>query len=308
MNKNKFALGLLCLASASGAANAADIYKTDDSSLSIGGRVEARAESRDHDINDLSRARLKIEGETKITDSISGIAQFEHEFKNSSQKTRHLYAGIKSIIGNGTATLVYGKTNGSMSLVTDITDIQAAYGAVAADKYKVGKRIANSLAFNYTNKNGTSFAANYAGAEGKNKGDFDNGFSVGASQSFGDTGFIAGIGYAKQEKVGKKEKSQLDYALGYQFEKLYLGALYSDQRVGDKEGDGYDVVAAYKINSTYKATVGFGELHFDKGDDSRAVNADITAKWNKHFRTYAAVNRDLVNKDTQAMLGARYDF
>ncbi|EEZ39097.1 porin [Photobacterium damselae] len=308
MSKNKIALGLLSLASVSGAANAANIYKTDDSTLDIGGRIEARAEHRDDNISDLSRVRLKIEGETKITDSVSGIAQFEQEFKDNSQKTRHLYAGIKSVIGNGTATLVYGKTDGSMSLVTDITDIQAAYGAIAADKYKVGKRIANSLAFDYMNENGTSFAANYAGAEGKDIGDFDNGFSIGASQSFGDTGLIAGIGYAKQEKVDKKEKSQLDYAIGYQYKKLYIGALYSARRVGDKEGDGYDVVTAYKINSTYKATVGFGELHFDKGDDSRAVNADITAKWNSHFRTYAAVNRDLVNKDTQGMLGARYDF
>ncbi|PSU87613.1 porin [Photobacterium kishitanii] len=308
MNRNKLVLGLLCLASTSGAVNAASIYKADDSKLEIGGRIEARAENRDHDISDLSRTRVKISGETKLTDTISGIGVFEQEFKAKSEKTRHLYVGIKAFLDNGYATLVYGKTDGSMSAVTDLTDIQAAYGAIAADKFKVGKRVANSIAATYANDSGTTLSANYAGAEGKAKGDFDGGFSIAGSQVIADSGLIAGIGYAKQAKVEKKSKQQFDIGLGYQLDKLYLGALYTKQKVKDKTGNGYDLVAAYKINSTYKATIGFGELHFDKGDATRAVNTDITAKWNKQFRTYAAINYDTVNNTVQEMIGVRYDF
>ncbi len=110
-------------------------------------------------------------------------------------------------------------------------------------------------------------------------------------------------------KKGKeKEKSQFDVGMGYQIKQFYLGALYTNQKLGSKDADGYDVVAAYKINSIYKATLGFGELHVKDGDDTRAVNGDITAKWNKHFRTYAAVNYDTVIDKTQVMLGARYNF
>ena len=219
INKNKLALGLLYLATASGTVNAASIYKTDDSKLSIGGRIEARAENVDHGISDLSRARVKISGETKLTETISGIGVFEQEFKAESQKTRHLYAGIKAALNNGYVTLVYGKTDGAMSVVTDITDIQAVYGAVAADKFKVGKRIANSLATTYTNDFGTTLSANYAGAEGKEKGNFDGGFSVAGSQKMGETGFITAIGFAKQAKVQQQSKQQFDIGLGYQLNK-----------------------------------------------------------------------------------------
>ena len=308
INKNKLALGLLYLATASGTVNAASIYKTDDSKLSIGGRIEARAENVDHDVNDLSRARVKISGETKLTETISGIGVFEQEFKAESQKTRHLYAGIKAALNNGYVTLVYGKTDGAMSVVTDITDIQAAYGAVAADKFKVGKRIANSLATTYTNDFGTTLSANYAGAEGKEKGNFDGGFSVAGSQKMGETGFITAIGFAKQAKVQQQSKQQFDIGLGYQLNKLYLGTLYTKQKVKGKTGNGYDVVAAYKFSSIYTATIGFGELNFDNADDTRAANVDITARWNRQFRTYAAINLDTIKNDVQEMIGIRYDF
>ena len=308
INKNKLALGLLYLATASGTVNAASIYKTDDSKLSIGGRIEARAENVDHGISDLSRARVKISGETKLTETISGIGVFEQEFKEESQKTRHLYAGIKAALNNGYVTLVYGKTDGAMSVVTDITDIQAAYGAVAADKFKVGKRIANSLATTYTNDFGTTLSANYAGAEGKEKGNFDGGFSVAGSQKMGETGFITAIGFAKQAKVQQQSKQQFDIGLGYQLNKLYLGTLYTKQKVKGKTGNGYDVVAAYKINSIYTTTIGFSELNFDNADDTRAANVDITARWNRQFRTYAAINLDTIKNDVQEMIGIRYDF
>lgn len=308
INSKKLALGMLCLATVSGTVNAASLYKTDDSKLNIGGRVEARAENNDHNISDLSRTRLKISGETKLTETISGIGVFEQEFKAKSEKTRHLYVGIKAALDNGYATLVYGKTDGSMSVVTDITDIQAAYGAVAADKFKVGKRVANSLATTYTNDFGTTLSANYAGAEGTSKGDFDGGFSIAGAQAIGDSGFTTAIGYAKQAKVQQQSKQQFDIGLGYQLDKLYLGTLYTRQKVKGKTGNGYDVVAAYKINSRYKATIGFGELNFDQADDTRAVNADITARWNSQFRTYAAINFDTVHNDIQHMIGIRYDF
>lgn len=308
INKNKLALGLLYLATASGTVNAASIYKTDDSKLSIGGRIEARAENVDHGISDLSRARVKISGETKLTETISGIGVFEQEFKEESQKTRHLYAGIKAALNNGYVTLVYGKTDGAMSVVTDITDIQAAYGAVAADKFKVGKRIANSLATTYTNDFGTTLSANYAGAEGKEKGNFDGGFSVAGSQKMGETGFITAIGFAKQAKVQQQSKQQFDIGLGYQLNKLYLGTLYTKQKVKGNTGNGYDVVAAYQINSIYTTTIGFGELNFDNADDTRAANVDITARWNRQFRTYAAINLDTIKNDVQEMIGIRYDF
>lgn len=308
INKNKLTLGLLYLTTVSGTVNAATVYKTDDSKLNIGGRIEARAENTEHDINDLSRARVKIAGETKLTDAISGIGVFEQEFKAKSEKTRYLYAGIKTALDSGYVTLVYGKTNGAMSVVTDITDIQAVYGAVAANKFKVGKRIANSIATTYTNDFGTTLSANYAGAEGKVKGDFDSGFSVAGSQIIGDTGFITAIGFAKQTKVQQQSKQQFDIGLGYQLDKLYLGTLYTRQKVKGKTGNGYDVVAAYKINSRYKATIGFGELNFDQADDTRAVNVDITARWNSQFRTYAAINFDTVHNDIQQMIGIRYDF
>ncbi|WP_061012383.1 porin [Photobacterium leiognathi] len=303
--------GALCVSSFSSVVNAASIYADEGTSLAIGGRVEARAEYRDSDIIDLSRVRVNISGETLIGDGISGIGYFEQEFKASDNKTRYLYAGIKAAVGEGEAQVVYGKTAGAMSLVTDMTDIQAAYGAIAADKFKVGKRIANSIATFYTNDSGTSLGINYSGKHTIKADTFKHGFSIGASQALGDTGLTLATGYADQTMIKKgkeKEKSQFDVGMGYQIKQFYLGALYTNQKLGSKDADGYDVVAAYKINSIYKATLGFGELHVKGGDDTRAVNGDITAKWNKHFRTYAAVNYDTVIDDTQAMLGARYDF
>ncbi|WP_299015262.1 porin [uncultured Photobacterium sp.] len=308
MNNKHLICGVLCLGGIAGVANAADAVTVEYPSVKIGGRIEARAENRDSEIQDLSRARVNIAGESKITDTISGIAFFEEEFKKDLNKTRYLYAGVKAEVGDGEALLVYGKTKGSMGVVTDFTDIQAFYGAVASDKFKVGKRVANSIAATYSNTTGTLFCANYASAEGTESGAFDGGYSVGLSQKIGDTGLSAGIGYAKQSAVQKKDSTQFDVALGYQVDKVYVGALYSEQTVKGKKAQGYDIATSYKIDSTYKATLGFGELHFEDGDSTRAVNADITAKLTKQFRTYVAVNFDTVNNEMQEAVGIRFDF
>ncbi|WP_318499989.1 porin family protein [Photobacterium leiognathi] len=137
--------GALCVSSFSSVVNAASIYADEGTSLAIGGRVEARAEYRDSDIIDLSRVRVNISGETLIGDGISGIGYFEQEFKASDNKIRYLYTGIKAAVGEGEAKVVYGKTAGAMSLVTDMTDIQAVYGAIAANKFKVGKLLRTAL-------------------------------------------------------------------------------------------------------------------------------------------------------------------
>ena len=132
MNKKLIALAVAA-ASISSVATAAEVYSDETSSLAVGGRLEARAlmsedAAGDNQVSDKSRVRMNIAGKTDITDTVYGIGFYEGEYTssgtssdNGSVNNRHINAGIGGDFGKN----VFGKTEGSLGMITDFTDIMS---------------------------------------------------------------------------------------------------------------------------------------------------------------------------------------
>ncbi len=301
MNSKKLILSIL-ISSVANSAFAVEIIKTDDYSLNVGGRIEAVAANEKNKIKDWSAARVNIGGEAKINDRFSGIGFFESEFTAKKNKNRYVWAGLKTNIADGSLKTIYGKTDGAMGIVRDIVGIQAWYGAVSTSMDGINNRNPNSLLAHYDSGKGTQIKEYYSkGAEYKHKiskneekTKFFNEYSIAASQVIGDSGFTAGVGYGQKDKGKVKHASEFDLSLGYKIGNAYFAGLYTQQKLKGLTGNGFDLVAEYKFNDTFKSTIGYGEIRFKNGKEKSAANVDLTAQWAANLNS------------SQPSAGARY--
>lgn len=327
MNKNLIALAVAA-ATLSGAAQAAEVYSDETSSLAIGGRIEARAAVKDGDVTDNTRTRINIGAKSDITDSVYGLGFFEREFRagdsvkidgesiNVSPKdeNRKLYAGIGSDYGQ----VVYGKIDGSLGMITDFTDIMAYHGNEAGGKINAADRASNSLAYIGSFDN-LVVKANYVFDNGSN----EDGYSAGAMYTL-DMGLGFGAGYAQQEtgadKTDKTEK-QAFAAVSYAISDFYFAGLYQDARNtnGAEKVRGYELAAKYTMDKlVFTGTFNYLEDKDNSNSDDALANSyavDATYYFTNNFRTYASYKLDQAKTDVagernkdEFVLGARYDF
>lgn len=340
MNKNLIALAIAA-ATFSGAVSAATVYSDDSSSLNIGGRMEARALGLNGHISDDSRARVNIAGKTKINDDLYALGYYEAEMTgDDGHDNRYIYAGVGS---DKYGQLVYGKTDGSLGMITDFTDIMEYFGAEASNKIAAGDRTDNNLL--YTNTfGGLTVKANYV-ANGLNSDTTTNtqGFSVATKYDF-NNGLAAGIGYGQQKNqninadtnnlvnnlTAKQTFASASYTLGnlyvaglYQYAKN-VGYQYGYNDVSSQTYQGFSLASSYTINKVVlRSTYNFMENTDSKIKMANALDFDATYFLTPNFRTYAGYTINLLNKadatkiaatpaaslyDDQFILGARYDF
>ncbi|MDO6543300.1 porin [Photobacterium sanguinicancri] len=323
MNKNLIALAVAA-ATLSGAAQAAEVYSDETSSLAIGGRIEARAAVKDGDVTDNTRTRVNIGAKSDITDSVYGLGFFEREFRAGTEvagvkvspndENRKLYAGIGSDYGQ----VVYGKIDGSLGMITDFTDIMAYHGNEAGGKINAADRASNSLAYIGSFDN-LVVKANYVFDNGSN----EDGYSAGAMYTL-DMGLGFGAGYAQQEtgadKTDKTEK-QAFAAVSYAISDFYFAGLYQDARNtnGAEKVRGYELAAKYTMDKlVFTGTFNYLEDKDNSNSDDALANSyavDATYYFTNNFRTYASYKLDQAKTDVagernkdEFVLGARYDF
>ncbi|MBY5949150.1 porin [Photobacterium rosenbergii] len=322
MNKKLIALAVAA-ASISSVANAAEVYSDETSSLAVGGRFEARAvmaenDEGDNKVNDATRVRINVAGKTDITDTVYALGFWEGEYTDGNEvNNRHLNAGIGGDFGQ----VRYGKTDGSLGMITDFTDIMSFHGNEAGGKIAAADRTGNNLAyvgsFDLGGDNLT-VKANYVFEGEDNVNELTDGYSVGAIYAM-DMGLAFGAGYGEQSADDfDKDQKQAFGAISYTYGDFYVAGLYQDSK--DEFGDkirGYEFAAAY----TYGKTVFTGTYNYleDKDNDfdvADSIAIDATHYFNKNFRTYASYKfNNLDSKDVgkadasdQFVLGARYDF
>ncbi|MGF1691392.1 porin [Photobacterium kagoshimensis] len=318
MNKNLIALAVAA-ATLSGAAQAAEVYSDETSSLAIGGRIEARAALKDSVVTDKTRTRVNIGAKSDITDSVYGLGFFEREFKGNKgdDENRKLYAGIGSDYGQ----VVYGKIDGTLGMITDFTDIMAFHGNGAGEKIEAADRASNSLAYTGSFDN-LVVKANYRFKDAKEGEKKNDGYALGATYAL-DMGLRFGAGYAQQETGSEKTdkaNKQAFAAVSYEISDFYFAGLYQDARQGSNKARGYEVAAKYTLDKlVFSGT--FNYLKPRNVDNAEAaVNAyavDATYFFTNNFRTYASYKLDRAktevngkkerNKD-EIVFGARYDF
>ncbi|KAE8177000.1 porin [Photobacterium carnosum] len=324
MNKNLIALAVAA-ATFSGAASAATVYSDDTSSLAIGGRVEARAQGLNGNINDTSRVRLNIDANTKINDDLTAIGFWEREFKTQEATTadydndyneadgetsynRYLYVGVKS---NTYGQIVYGKADGSLGMLTDFTDIMEYYGNEAGNKIAASDRTSNNLA--YTGIfGGLTVKANYVANGKADESDVNTtGFSTAAKYDF-NNGLAMGVGYGQQKNQDTNYKQNLDanqtfasvsYTMGdlyvaglYQYARN-VGYLYSTADTTNTDYQGFSLASSYTINKVVlRSTYNFMENTDSNNKMANALDFDATYFFTSNFRAYAGYTINLLDK------------
>lgn len=335
MNKTIIALAVSAAAVASGA-NAAELYNQDGTSLTLGGRAEARMAMKDGKAEDNSRVRINIEGKTQITDSLYGIGFYEGEFTTNEQgqatdankgddglTNRYLYGGI----GGNFGEVTYGKNEGALGVITDFTDIMAYHGNSAAYKIAIADRTDNMVTYkgqfnDLGVKASYRFADNTTGETAKDSTDNGaNGYSLSAVYAIGESGVKLGAGYAKgdenifDEANGQKldtyrtyERDQYMLAASYEISDFYFAANYVDgsdkNKVDGSKQDnrGYELAAAYTMDKTvFTTTYNYLESKADskKKDVADNIAVDATYYFKPNFRGYVSYNFNLLDEDVQ---------
>ncbi|USH01975.1 porin [Grimontia kaedaensis] len=314
MNKKLIALAVAAVASTS--VSAAEVFNDGTSSMAIGGRAEARASIQDGDMTDNSRVRINVLGTTQIAEGAYGVGFFEREFKSDKEgdENRYIYAGIGTEFG----LVTYGKNDGSLGMITDFTDIMSYHGAGASSKIDVADRTDNNIAY-VGEFGGLTVKANYVGENDS----VEKGYSLGTVYAM-DNGLAMGLGYADQDTNAKLTESQIEAAISYSINNIYVAALYKDgeEKLSGVKKDltGYELAAAYKMGNT-KFTTTYNNAESKAGstksDTYDSIAVDATHYFNDNFRTYVSYNFNLLNENEVAtkkdaedemVFGLRYDF
>lgn len=220
------------------------LYSANGNKVIMNGRVEAIALEQQGKVNDKSRARIGLGGISSINDNLYGVGYWQGEFTtadngvtdaSSSATTRYAYAGLGGTFGQVT----YGKQDGTLDNVTDMTDIMAYFGDSASTKLNVGDRPDNTVTYqgsvgnltlkaNYRFQDGVVTQSNGVNVNGTNggtttTGTAQNGYSGSALYAIGDTGAKLAAGYANQG-----DSHEYMAGAGYTIGNFYLGGLYTN--------------------------------------------------------------------------------
>ncbi|MFT7053856.1 MAG: outer membrane porin protein LC, partial [Psychromonas sp.] len=275
--------------------------------LSVGGRAEVRAlfsDAVDGSMLDESRARINFEGETKISESLTGFAFMEYEIKPGSEaKNRYLFAGIGTQAGD----FSYGRQDTSSVQTSDMTDIASYHSGQQQYIDSASDKQSNNFVFANNSIKGLSLKTNYIanGDEDKTDAKPEDSFGISALYSM-DFGLDLGASYSDQD-----QENQMTLGAGYTFEDLYLAATYAMGSVAQNDDfTSLEVAAQYKFTKEFRMIAMYGMAEEDvAGDTEDFVALEGQYRFNKNLRTYASYKVNNLNDgEDELVAGLRYNF
>lgn len=319
-----------------GSVNAAEIYNKDSNKLDLTGKVSVGHlfSSDDAKNGDVSYARLGFNGQTQITDQLTGYGFWEHQFELSNSegddaqkgnKTRLGYAGLK--FGDA-GSLDYGRNYGLIYDALAYTDMLPKFGgdAAHADAFLAGRSTGVAT---WRNNNffglvdGLSVALQY---QGKNERT-DNGavrrsngdgyaMSLAYEYDFGlaVTGAYANIDRTtKQNQADRGEGDRAELwatAIKYDANQIYLAAMYGETHNATPINGGFankaqdfEAVAQYQFLNGFRPSLAYVS---SRGKDIESVgSADIykyasvgaNYYFNKNMVAYTEYRINLLDSD-----------
>lgn len=259
-------------------ANSAEIYKDEKSKLNIGGRVEVRGNISDankEDFNDISRARLHVIGEKKLTESVKIDGKYETEIKertgtvagsDSTFDTRYLYAGFKTDFGN----IYYGHQDNATTYLTNFSDMAEYYsGYINELNVNTSDRAKNVLRY-ALKRDGFTFQAS-----GNKNGDRNSeGFGAITAYAF-EGGFEFGLGYASSDETpyeggtDEQTNTMTIVAAKYTTDNFWIGSTFqtgeiSGETVKDDNFTAYDLYMGYFFENGGVFNVTYTDFSADK--------------------------------------------
>jgi predicted porin len=286
----------------SGAAAAATVYESEETTLKVGGRAEVRGlflnDTVDGTMLDKSRARINFAGETKISENVTGFGFMEYEIKpGGTAGNRELFAGLETTAG----AFSYGRQDTANVQIADFTDIasehsgQQQYIGSASDKENNTFLYSNTFADMFT------LNANYIAQENE---DMDAiGISGVATLDFG---LDLGASYSSQD-----DANQLTLGATYSMNDLYLGLTYAMGDVAEDDSfTSMEFAAQYKITKEFRVIGIVGMAQEDVAGDTEDFYAvEGQYRFTDNMRTYASYKlNNLDNGSDELLLGLRYDF
>lgn len=282
-----------------GTAGAAEIYNKDGNKLDLLGKIDAEHYfSNDDGVDgDQSYLRFGFDGQTQISDQMTGYGQWEYQAAlNTSEAegtansyTRIGFAGLK--FGNS-GSLDYGRNYGVMYDVGSWTDVLPEFGGDTYGADNFMEQRGNGM-LTYRNSDffglidGLSFALQYQGkndnpggeASGRSvQAENGDGYGLSATYALG-WGISAAAAYSSSDRTNGQ--NELDYGRGdkaqavsgglkYDANNVYLAAMYTHTenmtRIGsaDDDIDGYankadnfEAVAQYQFDSGLRPSLAY---------------------------------------------------
>lgn len=299
-------LGMMAINSA----NAAVVYKTDDTSLDVGGRLQVNLNSVEATKEDKAAieggARWRVKADSKIVDGFKALAfaewQVSSETSNNGKfDTRFAYVGVKS---DNYGQLVFGQNHTGLYNVMAKTDLFIDWGKKGNTYWELGGRQEGQAVYQY-DKNGLLLGASYQSA-GLDK--VDSGLALSAGYEFGKSFPIAfALGYDQYDiKDSSDDKQSFAASLsgGTHGEGLYLAAMYQLTQYDDSENkNGYELLSSYTFENDIQLMVSYENLEQDNATLVSAFVGEVSYKWNTNFKTYIEAEVGLADIDKVDALG-----
>jgi predicted porin len=326
-----------------GGAQASTVYNQDGTKLDIGGRVQGMYYGSDDDsiTNDQSFLRLKIDGETRISDELTGYGQIQYQVNTNGDDSelRYAFAGIKhDRFGN----FSYGRQDGLIAkAVNDYTDVLPEFGGDGLGKGTevFGTGRTNNLAQYVYTFDGLVLGAQFTGENNAQNGDdveingidtrsswkkgSAEGYALSANYNF-DMGISLGLAYnqagktsdqsslasfgdsedAKLTAVGMKYEANNWYAAAsyaYGEDHVFAGNGYAD------ESNGFEAVVQYDLGQ-WKPSLAYVNLNV-KNDEGQQYDESLTeyvsiGAWyyfNKNFNLYVDYQANLLDSSNTTL-------
>ncbi|MFA0087732.1 porin [Vibrio sp. 10N.261.51.F12] len=331
---------------ASGSALAAEVYNSDGTSLKIGGRAEFRGDfignggkEIDGTMENKSRFRINVGGETQISDNLTGFGFYEAEqgvnssgdsTATTSIKQRYMYAGIGTQFGD----ISFGKQDTAGVQISQMSDDGQIWTGAQKEFIAAGNEQANNaIAYSNVFADVFSLKASVIASDEKN----ENGYGISGIYST-PIGLDIGLGYAQNDfreldtngaVTGTGDADQFIGGLGYTIAALTLGATYTQGTYNFDNSSDKDDFSGVELSGTYKFDGGFRimaayqkqEIKPNVGDKEILSDFfELTGQYhfNKSLRTYLSykldnrsadeVSNNGNSADDTVRLGLRYDF
>ncbi|MDP5254439.1 MULTISPECIES: porin [unclassified Vibrio] len=326
MKKITLAISALLL---SNSALAATVYSDDEKELNIHGRAQGMYyfSGDDDSDGDQSYIRVGLSGKSQINQDYYAFGLYELEFKSNRRDdsdeddefdVRKGYIGVGADYG----TISYGRQYGAVTLVSDYTDIFPEFGneaaGVSSDLFGTGR---SDSVFKLTGHyQDLTVHASYQAENDEvvqTNGETDaSSFGLAANYKL-PYGFNVALGYNQGEGLDEADDQTLiTTAISYQYDKLYLAALYSDGENWAKDGSedgvdytGIEAVATYQVTEKLSALIGYNGLERDDEDtvDSYSIGGEY--QLTENFKTLAEYKiNDIEGEDDIFAVAARYSF
>lgn len=312
----------------SGSALAAEVYSSDGTSLNIGGRVEFRGDflgessgaELEGSMDNKSRFRVNVGGNTQITNELSGFGFYEAEQAvissgdnnpNTSFTQRYLYAGLSGNFG----AVSFGRQDTALVQLSQMSDIGTYTGAQKSFINAGNEQINNNIVYaGMFADDALSLKANAILSSQKDQ----NSYGLSGIYTL-PMGLGIGLGYAAGDE-DTAETSQFMGGLNYTAGQFYVAGTYTQGKVKESAGDvnftGYEFAGQYKFDRGFVAQAAYGK---QQGDESPTNSSDeefnnyveLTGKYyfNSSIQSYLSYKYNMLkDADNSLRLGLRYDF